>query len=169
MRCLYVASFDPITKGHEWVIANAPGNLTIAVASNPRKKHHFTLQQRFDLVTRSVMNLAGEKSDGVEVVMLDDELYVADYAKEKKIKYLIRGVRCVADYEYEKAYADVNRTIEASLIHLLMVPPPELGSVSSSVVHDLVGPKGWEAVISKYVSPHVVSAMRSSPRSLFSV
>ena len=101
--------------------------------------------------------------------MLDDDVFLADYAKQRSIPYLIRGVRSVADYEYEKAYADVNRTIEATMIHLLMVPPPELCSVSSSVVRSLVGPKGWEDVVSRYVSLHVLEALRTTPRSLFSV
>lgn len=169
MRSLYAASFDPITKGHEWIIANAPGDLTIAVANNAGKKHHFTLQQRFNLVSKSVMKVGGERSGGLEVVMLDDDVYLADFAKEKRIPYLIRGVRSVADYEYEKAYADVNRNIEGTLIHLLMVPPPELCSVSSSVVRSLVGPKGWEVAVSRYVSLHVVEALRTTPRPLFSV
>jgi pantetheine-phosphate adenylyltransferase len=169
MRSLYAASFDPITKGHEWIIKNAPGNLTIAVANNANKKHHFTMQQRFGLVTQSVMNIARERTGGIDVLMLNENIYLADFAKEKEIAYLIRGVRGVADYEYEKAYADVNRSIEDGLIHLLMVPPPELGAVSSSMVRSLVGPKGWENVVAKYVSLHVVEAFRANPLQLFSI
>jgi phosphopantetheine adenylyltransferase len=101
--------------------------------------------------------------------MLNENIYLADFAKEKEIAYLIRGVRGVADYEYEKAYADVNRSIEDGLIHLLMVPPPELGAVSSSMVRSLVGPKGWENVVAKYVSLHVVEAFRANPLQLFSI
>jgi pantetheine-phosphate adenylyltransferase len=168
MRSLYAASFDPITKGHEWIIANAPGQLTIAVANNNAKKHCFTLQQRFNMVTQSVLMLGGVQAR-VEVVILHDTVYLASYAREHHIDYLIRGVRSVSDYEYEKAYADVNRTIEGSLIHLLMVPPPELSVVSSSVVRSLVGPNGWENVVSKYVSSHVVEALRATSASLFSV
>jgi pantetheine-phosphate adenylyltransferase len=168
MRSLYAASFDPITKGHEWIIANAPGQLTIAVANNNAKKHCFTLQQRFNMVTQSVLMIGGAQAK-VEVVMLDETVYLADFAKEHQIDYLIRGVRSVSDYEYEKAYADVNRSIEGSLIHLLMVPPPELSAVSSSIVRTLVGPKGWESVISKYVSHHVVEALRDNPKRLFSI
>jgi pantetheine-phosphate adenylyltransferase len=168
MHSLYAASFDPITKGHEWIIAHAPGHLTVAVANNASKKHHFTLQQRLDLVFQSTINMAGYREGSIEVVMLDDDTYLAEFAKARQIAYLIRGVRGVRDYEYEKAYADVNRTIQPGLIHLLMVPPPELVSVSSSVVHSLVGPKGWEAVVSKYVSPHVLEALRAaSPSSSF--
>ena len=169
MRSMYAASFDPITKGHEWIIKNAPGNLTIAVANNAGKKHFFTLQQRFNLVSKSVMKVGGERPGGLEVVMLDDDVFLADYARGKNIPYLIRGVRGVTDYEYEKAYADVNRNIDDTMIHLLMVPPPELCSVSSSVVRSLVGPKGWEAVVSRYVSLHVLEALRTTPRPLFSV
>lgn len=166
MQCLYAASFDPITKGHEWIIANAPGKLTIAVANNAAKKHHFTLQQRFSMVTQSVLMMG--RAD-VEVIMLDEAVYLADHAKEQGIAYLVRGVRSVADYEYEKAYADVNRSIDGGLIHILMVPPPELSAISSSVVRSLVGPRGWEGVVSKYVSHHVVEALRANPRQLFSI
>jgi len=169
MHSMYAASFDPITKGHEWIIKNAPGSLTILVANNAAKKHHFTLQQRFNLVTQSVMNVGRDRTGSLDVLMMNENVYLADFAKEKKIAYLIRGVRGVADYEYEKAYADVNRSIEDGLIHLLMVPPPELSAVSSSLVRSLVGPKGWEAVVSKYVPLHVVEAFRVNPPQLFSI
>jgi pantetheine-phosphate adenylyltransferase len=164
MLSLYAASFDPITKGHEWIIKNAPRDLIVVVANNANKQHRFSLQERSDLVYLSICKIARTRGAGageIEVGTLDNTVYLAEYAKSRNVRYLIRGVRGVADYEYERAYSDVNRSIDENLIHLLMVPPPELGAISSSVVRSLVGPKGWEAVVSKYVSEHVVDALRN--------
>ena len=151
MISLYAGSFDPITRGHEWVIKNAPGDLVIAVADNPAKKHHFDIDTRVRLVTQST----GAKYRVVKI----GPVYLADFAGQVAADYIIRGVRSVADYEYEKAYADINRKINPYPVHLLLMPPPELASVSSSVVKSLVGPPGWERVVQQYVSPIVLEAL----------
>jgi len=153
MISLYAGSFDPITRGHEWIIDNAPGELTIAVADNPAKRSTFTAAVRADLVR--------ETTRGRRRIQVIGLVYLAEFAAEIGADYIIRGVRSVADYEYERAYADVNRTINPHPIHMLMMPPPELASVSSSVVKSLVGPAGWEAVVAKYVSPVVLEALRA--------
>lgn len=149
---IYAGSFDPITKGHEWVIEHAPRELIVAVADNPGKTYQFDIEKRAEMVRRSV-------GSGVQVVVVGNG-YLVDFAIKAGASFIVRGVRSVADYEYERGYADVNRTIHPGPVHLLMMPPPELASVSSSVVRSLVGPEGWETVVARYVSPHVLEALR---------
>lgn len=151
MLYLYAGSFDPITKGHEWVIDNAPSNLIVAVANNPDKKYRFTIDERREMVVKHL-------NPAIEVITIGNE-YLVDVARRFNVDYIIRGVRSAADYEYERAYADINRQISIFPIHLLMMPPPELASVSSSVVKSLIGPDGWETVVSRYVSPHVLEML----------
>lgn len=153
MLFLYAGSFDPLTKGHEWIINNAPSTLIVAVANNPDKKYRFTLDERRKMVM-------DQFAPHIEVLTIGNE-YLVEFARRHKVDYIIRGVRSPIDYEYERAYADVNRTIAVSPIHLLMMPPPEMASVSSSVVKSLVGPNGWEGVVARYVSPHVLEMLRS--------
>lgn len=154
MRTLYAGSFDPITKGHEWIINNAPGELIVAVADNPFKQYKFTLQQRMDFIIRSVAD------ESVQVVVIGNE-YLIDFASRNDVDYIIRGLRSSEDYVYERNYAMINREIDvAGPRHLFLMPPPELESVSSSMVKALVGPEGWEKVVAKYVSPCVLEALK---------
>jgi pantetheine-phosphate adenylyltransferase len=165
MISVYAGSFDPITLGHEWIIKNAPGDLIVVVADNALKRCLLTVEQRVDLVRKSVATIEWNWSrvslaKNIEVAVLSDR-YLVDYAKDRGASYLIRGARTVTDFEYEVGYADVCSSIGSSPpLHLLMVPPPELRAISSSVVRSLVGPPGWEDVVARYVSPHVVEALR---------
>jgi pantetheine-phosphate adenylyltransferase len=159
---MYAGSFDPVTIGHEWIIKHAPGSLIVVVATNPEKKYRFTSEERFRLIHRSIDGLGPRVAGKIEVDILDEKTYLVDYAMSRGVRYLIRGARSTKDFEFEQAYADVNRTINSGLCHLIMMPPPDLRSISSSVVRTLVGPAGWEKVVAKYVSPHVVEALRGT-------
>jgi len=153
MTSIYAGSFDPITKGHEWIIDHAPRPLVVAVASDPRKKYRFDLYTRICLVRESVPH-------EIDVVDIGNE-YLVNYAVRIGASYIVRGIRSAADYEAERAYAAVNRMIAPGApAHLFLMPPPELESVSSSIVKALVGPPGWEMVVARYVSPHVLEALR---------
>lgn len=151
---LYAGSFDPLTLGHEWVIQNAPRPLVVVVADNPAKRYRFDLQQRLLQVVNATARL-----DQVAVTSIGNE-YLVSAAVRLGANFIVRGCRSVADYEAERAYCDVNRTISNLPLHLLMLPPPELASVSSSVVKQLVGPVGWEQVVARYVNPHVLEQLR---------
>lgn len=157
MNFLYAGSFDPLTKGHEWVIRNAPRPLTVLVANNPTKKSLFTLEQRVNMVIQFANYLFD-----VQVWHLQPDEYLAAAAARHKANYIVRGARNSTDFEYERAYAEVNAGIASGVKHLVMLPPPELASISSSVVKALVGPKGWETVVAKYVNHHVLEALRGS-------
>lgn len=165
-KSMYAGSFDPITLGHEWIIKHAPENLIVVVATSSAKKYRFTSEERWRLVHQSIDGLGPRVAGKIEVVVLDEKSYLVDYAMSRGVRYLIRGARSAEDFEYEQAYADVNRAINPGLYHLIMMPPAELRSVASSVVKTLVGPTGWERVVAKYVSPHVVEALRGSQASI---
>lgn len=153
MTSVYAGSFDPITKGHEWIIEHAPHPLVVAVATDPRKSYRFDLQTRIRLVQKSV-------PQGVDVVDIGAD-YLVNFAVQLGAGYIVRGIRSASDYEAERAYVAVNRTIAPDgPAHLFLMPPPELEAVSSSIVKALVGPPGWETVVSRYVSPHVLEALR---------
>jgi pantetheine-phosphate adenylyltransferase len=150
---VYAGSFDPITRGHEWIIDHAPRPLVVAVATDPRKTYRFDLQTRIQLVRESVAH-------EIDVVDIGND-YLVTYADKVGAGYIIRGIRSAGDYEAERAYVAVNRSIVPNApTHLFLMPPPFLEAVSSSIVKALVGPPGWEAVVSGYVSRHVLEALK---------
>lgn len=160
-KYLYAGTFDPPTLGHQWVLAKAPKPLVVAVADNPAKKCLFTLDERLRMV-RSTVNDIIEKAWwlDIKVTVIGDE-YLAQYAKDCDFDFVVRGVRSVSDFEYEQSYAQVNgKIVPGCPPHLLMLPPPELAAVSSSIVKSLVGPKGWEEAVSKYVSKSVLETLK---------
>ncbi len=156
---VYAGSFDPLTKGHQWVIDRAPRPLVILVANNPGKKYMFSLAQRTNMVRSWIWNLRS-----TEVFSLQPDEYLVDAARRHDAAFIVRGARNAADFEYERAYSEVNRSISGDVCHeiphLLMLPPPELAAISSSVVKSLVGPKGWEDVVAKYVNPEILEMLR---------
>lgn len=129
---LYPGTFDPFTVGHLSIVERGLqlfDEIIIAIGVNDAKKNHTTIQQRIDHIKR----VTG-KMQGVKVVSYDN--LTVEAAKEHNANFILRGVRTVADYEYERnlAYANRNLTgIETVLLYTL----PELSYISSTMVRDL--------------------------------
>jgi pantetheine-phosphate adenylyltransferase len=99
MKAIYAGSFDPITLGHLSVIERAFKlfeNVHIVIANNRSKKHHFSLEQRTELVKASV---GGEYLNQVTIVPFEG--IVANYINAHQIDVVIRGIRNVTDLDYE--------------------------------------------------------------------
>lgn len=129
---LYPGTFDPFTVGHLSIVERGLqlfDEIIVAIGVNDAKKNHSTIQQRIEHIER-VTN----KMQGVRVVSYDN--LTVEAAKEYGANFILRGVRTVADYEYERnlAYANRNLTgIETVLLYTL----PELSYISSTLVRDL--------------------------------
>ena len=153
-KAVYAGSFDPITKGHEFVIKEASrlfDEVTVLLSINPDKTSFFSTDQKTTYIKDFIKNLSN-----VHVVTLDNQ-YVADYCKYNDVNYLIRGVRNSADLEYEKTVSEVNYQINPNLQSIFILPPPHLSMISSSVVKGMVGFTRWQMEVEKMVSPKVVS------------
>ncbi len=155
-RAVYAASLDPITRGHEWVIRNgAPlfDELHVALAVTPAKHYTFYLEERLGLVQQTI--------DGLPNVTLGhfDDKFTARYAKAGGYDYLLRGMRNVADFGDEQVVERLNHDIQEDVLSVYLLCPRELGEVSSSAVKSMVGPEGWEEVVSRYVSDFVLEAL----------
>ena len=151
-RSIYAASFDPITKGHLWIIEQGMQlfeELIVAVGTNRQKTYTFSLEDRYRMVEESVSKYANVTVESYE------NLFLVDFAKANRVKYLLRGIRSETDYEYERTIRHVNSDLDAAIVPIFLIPPREIAEVSSSVVKSLVGPKGWEKVIKKYVPASV--------------
>ena len=152
---VYAGSFDPPTLGHLWMIHQGEAlfdRVIVAIGINPAKKYQFSVEERLEMLRGMVRSKVS-----LEVV---GNQYLFKWAKEHGAGFLLRGVRSLADFEYEKMVCEVNRLREPSLTSVFLMPPPELACVSSSFVKGLVGYDGWERVVADYVTPSVLAHLQ---------
>jgi len=156
---IYAGSFDPITNGHLWVMQEALklfDNLIIAIARNPDKKYAFSFRDRFRMIDNALGNKDGE---AYHLEYIKNDLLVK-YAKQKNVKFLIRGIRNGNDYMYENGMRHINGDIDPHITTIYLIPPRHLCEISSSLVKGLIGFDGWEKVINQYVPESSFNAIK---------
>lgn len=132
-KALYPGTFDPVTIGHMDIIERAAklyDELIIAIMVNPRKKCTFDSKERKALIEKCIRNLPNVR------VVIGDGLTV-DLADREGCNTLIRGIRAVADYEYELAQATANLMLNNRVETLFMVARPEYSFLSSSIAKEI--------------------------------
>ena len=77
--------------------------------------------------------------------------YQIDYARTVHATHILRGIRSESDYEYERTMRNINGDLNRAICSVFLMPPRDIAEVSSSMVKGLVGPKGWQTVVRKYV------------------
>ena len=130
---IYAGSFDPITRGHQDLIRRSlefVDRVVVAVATNVSKQPLFTADERVALVRACVGD-----DPRVEVRKLDGLL--VHFARDVGARLLVRGLRAVADFEYEFQMALMNRHLSPDLETIFMVPSVDLTYVSSSLVREV--------------------------------
>ncbi|GAB3001091.1 pantetheine-phosphate adenylyltransferase [Psychrosphaera aestuarii] len=138
VTAIYPGTFDPITNGHIDLIRRSAklfDKVIISIAMSSRKQPLFDLAERVELVKASVSDLDNIEVEGFEGLL-------ADYAKQKNATVLIRGVRAVADFEYEYQLASVNRKLNEDLESVLLTPSSETSHISSTIVRDVAAHYG---------------------------
>lgn len=133
---LFPGSFNPFTIGHKSVVDRAIplfDRIIIAIGTNACKAEADT-----DDLARRIRAIASLYEDEPAVEVYAYEGLTADFAAEMGAGFLLRGVRSVKDFEYERTLADVNRHI-SGLETVLLYSLPEHASISSSVVRELEG------------------------------
>ncbi|MCL4376512.1 pantetheine-phosphate adenylyltransferase [Candidatus Parvarchaeota archaeon] len=147
-KAVYAGSFDPITIGHEWVIEKAASlfdELVIAVGENQQKKEDFSLEEKKKMLASVTKNYKNIKIDAFKGEFL------VDYVKRINALYIVRGIRTETDLEYEKGIQYINSRLNENITTIFLIPPEDLSVVSSSLVRSLVGSKGWEKVVRKFL------------------
>ena len=131
---LFPGSFDPFTKGHKNIVERTLQSLAdeviIAVGKNAEKKGAQTVEQRIETIQKIF-----EGEGRVRVVAYDG--LTIDFAKSVNADFIVRGVRNVKDFEYEREIADVNRQL-SGIESVLLYTQPEYASISSSIVRELM-------------------------------
>ena len=151
---IYAGSFDPIKRGHEDLIRRScefVDKLVVAVANNSSKKPLFSPDERVSLIRTAV---------GVQecVEVLQFQGLLVNFAREVGASLIIRGLRAVADFEYEFQMALMNRNLSPGLETVFMVPSVETTYISSSIIRE-VAQYGGE--LDGLVHPAVADALRA--------
>lgn len=151
---LYAGSFDPITNGHADLIRRSLSfvdRLIVGVAVNAAKQPLFSAEERMTLIRAAV-----EDDPRVEVRAFRG--LVVDFAKEIGVSVVLRGLRAVADFEYEYQMALMNRHLSPGLETMFMVPSVQVSYVSSSLVREVAR---FGGDIDALVHPAVARALRA--------
>lgn len=126
-------SFDPITNGHLDIIERGSeifDGIIVAIFNNQSKNPLFTVEERIELIKESTKHLPNVTIDSNEGLLID-------YAKEKNVKIILRGLRAVSDFEYELQIASMNRKIDDDIETLFMMTNNQYSFLSSSIVKEI--------------------------------
>jgi pantetheine-phosphate adenylyltransferase len=154
---VYAGSFDPITRGHEDLIKRSlqfVDRIIVAVATNVSKQPLFTLDERVAFIRAAV-------GDDARVDVRQFNGLLVDFAREVGASLIIRGLRAVADFEYEFQMALMNRHLAPGLETVFMVPSIETTYISSSLVREVAR---FGGDISGLVHPLVTDALRAKSK-----
>ncbi len=136
---IYSGSFDPVTLGHLDIIRRARrafDPLRVVVGNNPAKRYVFTLEERARFLRHELVDL------GVEVHTIENQL-LADYAYEAGFPVVVKGVRGIQDYDYERMMHEINLTQQRGIDTHVLLGRRELAHVSSSAVKELCRYQGF--------------------------
>ncbi len=131
---VYPGTFDPVTLGHMDIIrrgAKLVDRLVIGVTTNPSKSPMFSLEERMEMVKREVADVSGE----IHVVAFDSLLM--DFAEREGAKVIVRGLRAVADFEYEYQMAGMNQQINPRVETVFLMADVSLQPIASRLVKEI--------------------------------
>lgn len=131
---VFPGSFDPFTIGHEGIVRRALilfDEIIIAVGANALKKSHYSVEVRKEMI-RKVFR------DEPRVSVDHYEGLTVDYCRKNGAMYLLRGLRTAADFEFERAIAQVNKVIAPDVESVFLLTVPEHASINSTIVRDII-------------------------------
>ena len=154
---LYPGTFDPITLGHIDIIRRAAAlvdRLVIGVAINRDKGPMFTLEERVAMVEAEGAKLT--QQTGIEIVVHPFENLLIDCARDVGASVIVRGLRAVADFEYEYQMVGMNRVLDDSVDTVFLMAEAKHQAIASKLVKEISRLGGD---VSKFVSPMVLDAL----------
>jgi pantetheine-phosphate adenylyltransferase len=131
---VYPGTFDPITLGHMDIIrrgAKLVDRLVVGVTTNPSKSPMFSVDERMTMVRREVAGVDGD----IHVVSFDSLLM--DFAERQGAKVIVRGLRAVADFEYEYQMAGMNQQINPRVETVFLMADVSLQPIASRLVKEI--------------------------------
>jgi pantetheine-phosphate adenylyltransferase len=152
---VYPGTFDPITLGHMDIIRRAAhlvDRLVIGVTTNPSKSPMFTVEERLATVRRETEGIAGD----IRIVSFDSLLM--DFAERQGASMIIRGLRAVADFEYEFQMAGMNQQLNDDIETVFLMADVSLQPIASRLVKEIAI---YGGDVSRFVSPDVAAEIRA--------
>jgi len=159
---IYPGSFDPLTNGHLDILERSVkmfDKVVVTVAVNNKKTAVFTGKERIHLIKETIKNEPW--SQKVEIEQFTGLLI--DYARQKEINILLRGVRQLSDFEYEFRMALTNRRLAPEIDTVFMMPDEQLTFISATIVKEIAA---WNGDLSSFVPDHVAKALKEKFRDL---
>lgn len=155
VSAMYPGTFDPITNGHHDLLRRAArlfDSVVVAVAASPGKTPMFSLDERIEMVRIVVADLKNVSVEGYSGLTVD-------FAREHKLRAIVRGLRAVSDFEYEFQLASMNRHLADDVESVFLAPADELTFISSTLVRE-VAKLGGD--VSNFVHPEVLERLNRS-------
>jgi pantetheine-phosphate adenylyltransferase len=131
---VFPGSFDPFTLGHESITRRALSlfdEIIIAVGENTLKKSHYSLETRKNMISKVFKDEPRIKVDQYKGLTVD-------YCRKNGAGYILRGLRTAADFEFERAIAQVNKAMAPELESVFLLTLPEHSHINSTIVRDII-------------------------------
>ena len=135
---VFPGSFDPFTKGHEAVVLKALplfDEIIVAIGRNSAKKYFFSLEER-------ISHIKAVFEDQPKIKVVSFEGLTVNFCKENNSNFIVRGLRDVKDFEYEKSIAIMNNKIEESVETIFFMTNAEFLAINSVIVRDIMRNNG---------------------------
>lgn len=150
--CLFPGTFDPLTLGHVDIITRALplfDKIVVGIGINTSKAPMFSAEKRLSWLKEIFKNqptVEGAVYEGLTV----------NFCRTINARFILRGIRYVSDFEYEKTIADANRTLDKSIETIFLTGEPKYTSVASTIVRDIIK-NGGDA--SHFLPPEVANSL----------
>ncbi|MRG45616.1 pantetheine-phosphate adenylyltransferase [Chitinophaga sp. SYP-B3965] len=157
--CLFPGTFDPVTLGHTDIIDRALplfDELVIGIGINSSKVPMFTVEQRVEWIREIYKHEP-------KIKVASYEGLTVNFCKEINAQFILRGIRYVSDFEYEKAIADINRKMDHEVETIFLTCSPEYSTIASTLVRDVIRYKGDAA---QFLPDVVANAIKLKPSSI---
>ena len=150
--CLFPGTFDPVTLGHVDIITRSLplfDKVVVGIGINTSKAPMFSAEKRLgwvEAIFKNESKVEGAVYEGLTV----------NFCRKIGAKFILRGIRYVSDFEYEKTIADANRTLDKTIETIFLTGEPKYTSVASTIVRDIIK-NGGDA--SHFLPPEVANSL----------
>ena len=159
IRAVYPGTFDPLTRGHEDIVRRAASlfdGLIIGVADSQAKRPFFTRSERVDMASEVLSDLKNVRVVGFSGLLIN-------FIREHQARVIMRGLRAVADFEYEFQLAGMNRNLYPDVETIFLTPSEQHMFISATLVREIATLGGD---VSKFVHPLVRDKLNEKVKSL---